>query len=219
MRNKLIIATALVVMLLAAGVTSTVVLAQGPTPTPPARGNLAQLFLQALANKFGVSVPTLQQNFADARKDALNQAVKQGLITQAQADKMLQRLQNAPATAPFNFRSGAKFGFQKGLARGAVRGFLGPDVLEQVASSLNMKPADVTAALKAGKTLADLAKQQQVDEIKVKTAIVNAQKAALDRAVKDGLITQAASDKRKANLDPNKIDLTKKLLGRGFFGK
>ena len=219
MRNKLIIATALVVMLLAAGVTSTVVLAQGPTPTPPARGNLAQLFLQALANKFGVSVPTLQQNFAEARKDALNQAVKQGLITQAQADKMLQRLQNAPATAPFNFRSGAKFGFQKGLARGAVRGFLGPDVLEQVASSLNMKPADVTAALKAGKTLADLAKQQQVDEIKVKTAIVNAQKAALDRAVKDGLITQAASDKRKANLDPNKIDLTKKLLGRGLLIK
>ena len=76
-----------------------------------------------------------------------------------------------------------------------------------------------TAALKAGKTLADLAKQQQVDEIKVKTAIVNAQKAALDRAVKDGLITQAAADKRKASLDPNKIDLTKKLLGRGLFGK
>ena len=218
MRNKPIIATALVVMLLAAGLTTTVVLAQGPTPTPP-RANLAQLFLQALANKFGVSVPTLQQNFADARKDALNQAVKQGLITQAQADKMLQRLQNAPATAPFNFRSGAKFGFQKGLARGAVRGFLGPDVLEQVASSLNMKPADVTAALKAGKTLADLAKQQQVDEIKVKTAIVNAEKAALDRAVKDGLVTQAAADKRKANLDPNKIDLTKKLLGRGLLIK
>ena len=218
MRNKPIIATALVVMLLAAGLTTTVVLAQGPTPTPP-RANLAQLFLQALANKFGVSVPTLQQNFADARKDALNQAVKQGLITQAQADKMLQRLQNAPATAPFNFRSGAKFGFQKGLAKGAVRGFLGPDVLEQVASSLNMKPADVTAALKAGKTLADLAKQQQVDEIKVKTAIVNAEKAALDRAVKDGLVTQAAADKRKANLDPNKIDLTKKLLGRGLLIK
>ena len=82
-----------------------------------------------------------------------------------------------------------------------------------------MKPADVTAALKAGKTLADLAKQQQVDEIKVKTAIVNAEKAALDRAVKDGLVTQAAADKRKANLDPNKIDLTKKLLGRGLLIK
>ncbi len=117
MRTKIVIAGVLVVVLVLAGVAGTaIVLAQGPTPTPPNRANFAQLFWQALANKLGISVPTLQQDFTDARKDAINQAVKQGLITQAQANQMLQRLQNPPSGNPGFFR-GFKQGIQRGLAR------------------------------------------------------------------------------------------------------
>lgn len=217
MRTKVVVAGALVAVLVLAGVAGTaVVLAQGPTPTAPNRANFEQLFWQALANKLGISVPTLQQDFADARKDAVNQAVKQGLITQAQADQMLQRLQNVPL-GNSGFMRGFKQGVQRGLGQGQLRGFFGPDVLEAIAGVLKMQPGDVTTALRGGKTLADLAKQQNVDAAKVQVAIADAEKAALDRAVKDGLITQAQADQRKAQIDPTKIDLTQKSLGRGPF--
>jgi ribosomal protein S20 len=226
-KTKIIVAGVLVVALLALGVGGAVVLAQGPTPTPPKGGKagIGQLYLQALANRLGTTLDKLQQAMSDARKDAIDNAVKQGLITQAQADKMLQRLQNPPTPPP------GKAPFPAGKAFGAARGFFGPDVLEAVAKVLNMSPADVTSALRSGKTLADLAKSQNVDPSKVQQAIADAEKAALDRAVKDGLMTQAQADALKAKIDPNKIDLSRprwggaqppgrgRFFGPGWFGR
>lgn len=212
-KTKIIVAGALVFALFIAGAGGAVVLAQGPTPNPPTQGGragLGQLYLQALASRLGTTLDKLQQAMKDARTDAINNAVKQGLITQAQADKMLQRQQNAPPG------TGA---FQAGKAIGGIRGFFGPDALEAVAKTLNMSPADVTSALRGGKTLADLAKSQNVDPSKVQTAIADAEKAALDRAVKDGLMTQARADALKANIDPSKIDLSRPRFGLGLAGR
>ena len=214
-KAKIVVAGALVFALLVAGVGGAVVLAQAPTPTPPAQGrraSLGQLYLQALASRLGTTLDKLQPAMRDARTDAINNAVKQGLITQAQADRMLQRQQNAqPGTGAF----------QVGRAIGGLRGFFGSDVLEAVAKALNMSAADVTNALRGGKTLADLATSQNVDPSKVQNAIADAEKAALDRAVKDGLMTQARADALKAQIDPSKIDLSRPRLGglpgRGAF--
>lgn len=195
-KTRIIVAGALVFALLAAGVGGAVVLAQGPTPGT----NFGQLYLQALATRLGTTLSNLQQAMTGARTDAINNAVKQGSITQAQANKMLQRLQNPP--------SGGNPA-QPGKGFGAMRGFFGADTLEAVAQVLNMKPADVTSALRGGKTLADLAKTQNVDPSKVQGAIADAEKAALDRAVTDGLMTQDRANTLKANIDPSKIDLTK----------
>lgn len=208
-KTKIIVAGALVFALLVAGVGGAVVLAQGPSPNPPAQGGkvgFGQLYLQALASRLGTTLDKLQQAMKDARTDAINNAVKQGLITQAQADMMLQRQQNTQPGAG---------GFQAGKVVGGIRGFFGPDVLESVGKVLNMNPADVTSALRGGKTLADLAKSQNVDPSKVQSAIADAEKAALDRAVKDGLMTQDRANTLKANIDPSKIDLSKTRLGSG----
>ena len=220
-KTKILVAGALVVALLVLGVGGAVVLAQGPTPTPPKGGRTGwgQLYLQALANQLGTTVDKLQQAMTNARKDAINAAVTQGLITQAQADKMLQRLQNPPTPQPGGIP------FRAGKAFGAMRGLFGPDVIEAVANVLKMQPADVTSALRSGKTLADLAKTQNVDPSQVQQAIANAEKAALDRAVKDGLMTQANADALKAKIDPSKIDLSSPRWGGarpqgrgGFYG-
>ncbi len=220
-KKKILVAGVLVVALLAAGIGGVVVLAQSPTPN--GKANFAQLFLQALASRLGTTTDKLQQAMTDARKDAINNAVTQGLITQAQANQMLQRLQNAPAgKAPFGFGFPGGLGKgpmspRPGFAMGAARGFMSPDVLEAVAKTLNMNPADVTTALRGGKTLADLAKSQNVDPTKVQQAIADAEKAAIDRAVTDGLMTQANANALKAQIDPTKIDLTKPGLGFGGF--
>jgi len=208
-KTKFIVAGVLVLVLLAAGIGGTIALAQGPTPTPPASTGaktLSDLYLQALAQKLGTTVDKLQQAMTDARKDALNQAVKQGLLTQAQADNMLQ-MQNAIPGAPFG-----NFGLRGGNnSANNVRTILANVELDAAAKALGMTSADLTTALR-GKTLLALAGEKNVDVTKLRTAIADAEKAALDQAVKDGKIAQAQADSLKANIKPENIDLNRRSL-------
>ncbi len=125
----------------------------------------------------------------------------------------------APAPGGMRGRMMNQFAARRGFVQGAARGFLTPDVLEAVAQTLKMNPADLTTALRGGKTLADLAKSQNVDAAPVQAAIANAEKAALDRAAKDGLIPQARADALKAQIDPSKIDLTSRRFGMSGLGR
>jgi ribosomal protein S20 len=201
-----------------------------------------QLFWQSLANKLGLSVATVQQDVIDAAKDAINQAVKQGLMSQAQANNLLNRLQNIkpgqnfglpgftnrrfyanpparrnvpPYGNPRGLPNSRYFGPGQGFMFDHAGGLMNLDVLEAVAKALNMNAADVTNALASGKTLADLAKSQNVNASAVQSAIVNAISANLDRAVKDGLMTQAQANALKSRLNPNNINLNQRGLGLG----
>lgn len=181
-KNKLIAAGVLVLALLVAGIGGTIALAQGPTGT----GNtLENLYLSALAQKLGTTVDKLQQAMTDARKDAASQAVKQGLITQAQADQMLQR----------------EFGQDVQAAIATAR-------LNAAAKALGMTTTDLTTALQT-KTLLTIANEKKVDVTVLRTAIADAEKAAIDQAVKDGKLTQAQADTMKANIKPENIDLNR----------
>jgi hypothetical protein len=57
-----------------------------------------------------------------------------------------------------------------------------------------MSTADLQSALRSGKSLSDLETQQKVSDSAVKTAMKNAAKGVLDKAVKVGTITQAQED-------------------------
>lgn len=186
-KTKFIIAGALVLVLLVAGIGGAVALAQGPAPAGSSWNNL---YLQALAQKLGTTVEKLQQAMSDARKDAADQAVKQGLMTQAQADRMLGR---------------------------TVSGTIAQAGLDAAAKTLGMTSADLTTALRT-KTLLTLAQEKNVDVTKLRTAIADAQKAAIDQAVKDGKLTQAQADIMKANLKPENIDLNTRGFGFGRGG-
>lgn len=196
-KTKIGLASVLVVTLLIIGVGGSVVLAQGPTPTPPKSG-WADLYWQALAGKLGISVDQLKQMTQDARKDALNEAVKKGLLTQQQADRLLKQ---APLAGQLRDKLKDRRQVFRAFSKAALDG---------AAKALGMKSDDVLAALRGGKTLADLAKEKNVDPNKVKQAIVDAEKAALDQAVKDGKLTKERAEQLKAKLDPSKIDLSRK---------
>ena len=188
-KTKFIVAGALVFVLLVTGIGGTIALAQGPTSSAT---TWVDLYLQTLAQKLGTTVEKLQQAMTDARKDAATQGVKQGLLTQAQADRMLGATANA---------SIANAG------------------LDAAAKALGMTSADLTTALQT-KTLLTLAQEKNVDVTKLRTAIADAEKAAIDQAVKDGKLTQAQADTMKANLKPENVDLTRPFGfgGRGGFG-
>jgi hypothetical protein len=194
-KTRWILAGLLVIAFLMLGVGSSIILAQSPTPTPSK--TWTELYWQSLAQKLGTTVEKLQQATTDARKDALAQAVKQGLLTQAQADRMSQRAQGGTALASV------------ATAR-----------LDAAAKTLGMSTSDLTTALRGGKTLLDLAREKNVDVTKLRTAIADAEKAALDQAVKDGKMTQVQADALKANVKPENIDLNRKSLGgQPFMGR
>jgi hypothetical protein len=87
---------------------------------------------------------------------------------------------------------------------------------DAAAKALGMSTSDLTTALRGGKTLLDLAGEKNVDVTKLRTAIADAEKAALDQAVKDGKMTQAQADSLKTNLTPDNIDLNRRGLGFPF---
>lgn len=181
-RNKLIVAGVLVFALLVAGIGGTIAFAQGPTGL----GNpLQNLYLSTLAQKLGTTVDKLQQAMTSARQDSTAQAVKQGLLTQAQADQMLQR----------EFARDAQISIEN--AR-----------LDAAAKTLGIPTTELTTTLKT-KTLLQIANDKNVDVTKLRTAIADAEKAAIDQAVKDGKLTQAQADMLKANIKPENIDLNR----------
>ncbi len=193
-------------------------LAQGttPTPTPGAKGpkvDSFNAFMEALAKRLGITVDDLKKKVSEASGDVIDQWVKDGRITQEQANTLKERLNTAP-------RFGLvfpKFGhgpFLQGhgpgkppLGVGAPHGG-SLEEFEAVAKVLKLSPAELTNQLHAGKTYADIAKAQGVDEAAVKKAIIDVRIAQIDRAVQDGVMTKEQADKLKANLTPDKIDLS-----------
>ncbi len=189
-----------------------------PTTSPSTATNtIGATFWQGLAAKLGVSVDTLKSDALQVRKDMLNQAVKDGKLTQDQANQIEQKLNadNLIAPIPIGRANGPKPGNgtpgpnKRGFPHRGVVGVGGSTaVLEAVAKSVNLSPSDLVSQLRSGKTLADVAKAQNVDQAKVKQAIIDARTAEIQRQVTDGLITQTQADSLKSRLTPDNIDLT-----------
>ena len=183
--------------------------AQAPSPTaPPGPGAPAKaglsgytdFFLNAFANRLGVTADKVKEAYTGAISDTLDQAVKDGKLTQAQADQiktdLTNRLNQGLLPEFFGFfgfpRKGGfeRFGFGRGIFEGGKGGF----DLSSFASALNMTQADLTSELQSGKTITDVAKEKNVDLATVKTSILNDLKTKLDQSVQSGTITQAQAD-------------------------
>jgi hypothetical protein len=162
------------------------------TPTPAAnqnatnKGQYREAFKQAFAAKLGVDEAKLDAAFTGAVDDTLDQAVKDGTITQAQADKIKQTAQNGFQGGPFAGKNGK---------RGEAIKKLGSSLVDDAAKAIGITTDDLKTELKAGKSIADVASEHKVDVATVKTAMFNGLKADLDAKVKAGTITQAQADK------------------------
>jgi len=167
-----------------------------PAKTRSAPGYQSQ-FLERLAADLGSSVDKLKAALTQARNETVDQAVKDGRLTQQQADRIKAR----PATMP-----GPAFRFGRGDVAGRARdraAVLGAPERASVAQALGMSPQELSAQLRT-KTLAQIA---QGKEQRVKDAISSALKARLDQAVKDGRITQDQENQRLSQVQ--RLDLSK----------
>lgn len=230
--------------------TATPVAPAGTTPVPPQNQPQSQqqqtaigdAFWALLAGKLGVSADDLKSKAVEARKEMIDQAVKDGRLTQEQADAIKQRIDANGIVAPIPLPRGTQGsngnqpwgkgqngrpgrgtlpgfgngnggpGFGNGLPGGMFgHGFMGGGLqeLEAIAKAVKLEPKALVEQLSQGKTLADIAKAQGVDEATVKQAIIDFRKAQIDQQLSLGLISEVQANELKAKLTPENIDLSR----------
>lgn len=150
-------------------------------------------FLGDVATRLGVSQSKLQSAIDGAVKDRLNQLVKDGKLTRAQANAIEQRMQeHGGAVSPFGFGFGDRdhfggprpgFGFRFG---GPVMGSLAT-----AATYLGVSEQSLVSDLRSGKTLAAIAQAKGRSVSGLEAAMLAPAKSKLDSAVTDGHLTRA----------------------------
>jgi hypothetical protein len=170
--------------------------APSPSPSPSGTTNYAQVFLEKLANILHLTPSQTQADIKQAQLQTVDQMLKDGKITQAEADALKARINGSQGLGPL---PGPGFGFH-GYRNGNFGAYrtlmmdLRNAELNAAASALHMTTADFQSALRSGKSLADLETQQKVSDSSVQAAVKNAAKGVLDKAVQAKTITQAQED-------------------------
>jgi len=184
----------------ALGATAAVVLGGGGAAyaVTKANDNPRQAFLGDVAKRLNVTPQQLNSAIRGAFDDRLQAAVKSGKLTPAQADQIKKKVQAAGAGVPFiGPGPGPRFGFRERL-HGPIS-----DGIDAAANYLGLNSKQLMGKLSSGKSLADVAGEQNKSVDGLKTAIQNAVKSDLDKAVKAGKLSQSQEN-----------DMLSKLAGR-----
>jgi polyhydroxyalkanoate synthesis regulator phasin len=164
--------------------------------TPSSGSNYAQVFVNKLAGILHLSPTQTQNDLKQAQLQTIDQMVKDGQITQAQADALKARI-----NAGQGFQFGFPFRHPGGFGGRALGQSLRTAELNAVAGALHLTPSDLQTQLRSGKTLSQLEQSSGVSDSTVRAAARNAAKTVLDAAVKAGTITQAQADAMLARID------------------
>ncbi len=195
--------------------TSTSATATPTTPTTPATATTTnpycEQYLKDLANRLHVSVATLQQAQLAAHEDVLAQLVRDGKLTQKQADAIKQRLASHPGC------TGMGMGMGMGMGKLFLQKYM-PDLTNQVAQGLHLSADQLQAQLQAGKSLDNIAAAQHVSSSQLQTIETNALQSTLQKAVAAGDLTQQQANQfmQYAQNHPGVVD---QLLRHHFKGK
>jgi hypothetical protein len=163
-----------------------------------------QAVLDDAAKRLNIAPETLRSALSAAQDAQLDQAVKDGKLTQKQADAIKERLKQSGRVlgggplgpGGFGGRGGHGFGPGFGPHHGAA-GAIFPDL----AKALGVSKAELRKQLQDGKSIADVAKAQGKSLDDVRAAIKADAKTQTDKAVTDGDLTQAQADELLSHLD------------------
>lgn len=171
-----------------------VVAVSAQTSSPGTGTNYGQVFVNKLAAILHLTPAQTQNDLKQAELQTIDQMVKDGRITQAQADAMKARV-NSGQGFEFPFRHGGFFGDW------TLRRSLREAELNAVAGALHLTPSQLQTELQSGKTLSQIEQAQGVSDSAVRSAARSAAKSVLDSAVKAGTITQAQEDAILSRID------------------
>lgn len=170
--------------------------------------------LAELAEAQGVSTDDVIALLTEQREKQLAEAVTSGKLTQEQADKMKERLADDVKRMVEDKHDG------KGMGKVLIKGFGFHDNAELL-SLLKLDAEKLQTELKAGKSLAEVAKAQGVSTDKVIALLTEQHEKQLAEAVTNGNLTQEQADKMKEHLAEGVTHMVEnnhdgKHFGRGF---
>jgi len=158
--------------------------------------------LRDAAQRLNVSPGELRSALEGAFGDQLDQAVKDGRLTQQQADQLKQRIERygvplgGPMGEPGALGHGPGFGGPMGAPG---HGPLGP-ALDAAADYLGLTRAQLARRLTNGRSLADVAKAEGKSVDGLEQALVDDAQSQLDRAVADRRLTSDERDRILAEI-------------------
>ena len=177
------------------------------------------LFWSTLAGELNLTVGVLKSDFTTAADATIDQAVKDGVLSQATGDNLKTKVggwisQGPSSTEGFPFFFGRGFGAGSNGTHGNF-GF--GDLLNpaEFAKAMNMTDQELMTDLKAGKSIDDICTEKSLDPATVKATILAAIKSQLDTAVSGGKITQAQADQIYTDAS-NRIDAVMSQKGTGM---
>jgi hypothetical protein len=193
--------------------------------SPQAR---SQAIVDDAAGTLGVDPSKLSGALKKALENQVDAQVTAGKLTQEQADAIKKRIEDGtqPIFGGPGFGGGprghfGRFGPGGHGGPGFGFGFGGPGLkagIEDVAVYLDLKPADLATQLRAGKSLADIAKAQGKTVDGLKSAITDAATKQLDAAVTANKLTKDQETKLLAGLASHLDDLVNGVHKPGGFG-
>ena len=143
-------------------------------------------------------------------KSVLSGLVKDGTLTQAQADKVAGTLDSQPPMAGMGGMGGM----------GGRAGGMGmTQSHDAAAKALGMTSDELYTAVQNGKSLADVAKDQKVSVDSLIKAMVADAEGDLAAAVKAGTLTQAQADTMKSSVTERITDQVNGVRAGGGMGR
>jgi hypothetical protein len=153
-----------------------------------------EAFLDDAAERLDVTPEELTKALKEAAAARIDQAVKDGRLTQEQADEMKQRLEQGGGV-PF-------LGGPGGPGGPGGHGHHGPPPgMDAAADYLGLSEAELREQLMDGKSLADLAEDKDKSVDGLKDAMEKAIRADIAKAVEDKRLTQEQADRILEELD------------------
>jgi len=162
-------------------------------------------FFDDVAHRLGVTPAKLQSAVNGALADRLNQLVKQGKLTRAEADQILKHAKASGGGFPLggfdhHFGGPGHFGFRHhGFGPGPAFGPMGGP-FAGVAKYLGVSTDALMKDLRSGKTLAAIAKANGKSVSGLESALIAPIRSHLDRAVKDKHLTKAQEQRFLAGI-------------------
>ena len=188
------------------------------------RQKAEQSVLADAAKRLNVSPEALRSALGAAQDSQLDQAVKDGKLTQEQADAIKARRKQEGTVlggpgigGPHGGPGGPGFGRGLGGPGGpGLRFKVGPGgALDAAASALGLEREDLISKLRDGKSIADVAKDQNKSVDDVKKAITDGVAKELDQAVTDKKLTSDRRDKIVKELGEHLDDLVNRTPPAG----
>ena len=179
----------------------------GATSNDEAKETEAKILADA-AKRLDTTPEKLRDALGAAEDAQLDQAVKDGRLTQEQADEIKRRRQESGRVLGLPFGRGRHHGHH-------FRGRPGGGPVAGVAKALGITERQLVTRLRNGRTIEQIAKAEGKSLADVKAAVRASLKTRLDAAVKAGRLTQAQADEMLDHAD----DIVDHLGDRPFPGR